>query len=157
MFPQLIVAVVMVALDRRLLEGPVHALDLAIDPRVVWLGEPMLDVVCPADLVEAVDVVQGGRAATVLGQLGELDAVVGQDDVQAVRTGLDECLQESAGHGSISAFVQLGKGVFGRPVDGHPEVQLAFAGANLRDVDVEEADRVALERLLAGLVAADLG
>jgi len=87
MVPQLIVAVVVVALDRRLLEGPVHALDLAIGPRVVWLGEPMLDVVRLADLIEAVDAVRGSRAATVLGQLSELDAVVGQDGVQAVRTG----------------------------------------------------------------------
>ena len=94
MVPQLIVAVVVVALDRRLLEGPVHALDLAIGPRVVWLGQPMLDVVRPADLVEAVDAVQGSRASTVLRQLGELDAVVGQDGVQAVRTSLDERLQE---------------------------------------------------------------
>ena len=45
----------------------------------------MLDVVRPADLIEAVDAVQGSRAATVLGQLGELDAVVGQDGVQAVK------------------------------------------------------------------------
>ena len=73
-----------------------------------------------------------------------------------LRTGRDERLQEAAGHGPISAFVQLGKGVFGRPVDGHPEVQLAFAGANLSDVDVEEANRISLEGLLAGLVAADL-
>lgn len=157
MFPQLVVAVVMVALDGRLLEGPVHALDLAIGPRVVWLGEPMLDVVRPADLVEAVDAVQGSRASTVLRQLGELDAVVGQDDVQAVRTSFDERLQEGAGHGPISAFVQLGEGVFGCPVDGHPKVPFAFAGANFRDVDMEEADRVGFEGLLAGLVAADLG
>lgn len=126
-------------------------------PRVVWLGEPMLDVVRPANLVEAVDAVQGSRAATVLGQLGELDAVIGQDDVQAVRTSLDERLQKGAGHGPISAFVQLGEGVFGCPVDGHPEVQLAFAGANFRDVDMKEANRISLEGLLTGLVAADLG
>lgn len=157
MVSQLVVAVVVVALDRRLLEGPVHALDLAIGPRVVWLGEPMLNVVRPADLIEAVDAVQGSRAATVLGQLGELDAVVGQDGVRAIRTSLDERLQKGAGHGPISAFVQLGEGVFGCPVDGHPKVQLAFAGANFRDVDMEEADRVGLEGLLAGLVAADFG
>ncbi len=76
--------------------------------------------------------------------------------MQAVRTSLDERLQEGAGHRPISAFVQLSKGVFGCPVDSHPEVQLAFAGANFRDVDVEEANRLGLEGLLTGLVAADL-
>lgn len=82
MFPQLIMAVVMVALDGRVLESPVHTLDLAIGPRVFWLVEAMLDGVRPADLVEAVHAVQGGRAATVLGQFGELGAAVGQDGVQ---------------------------------------------------------------------------
>lgn len=76
--------------------------------------------------------------------------------MQAVRTSLDERLQEGAGHGPISAFVQLGEGVFGCPVDGHPKVQLAFDGANFRDIDMEEANRISLEGLLAGLVAAAL-
>lgn len=31
----------------------VHSLDLAIGPWVVWLGWPMLDLLCPTDHVEA--------------------------------------------------------------------------------------------------------
>ena len=76
MVPQLIVAVEVAVLDRRFLEGSVHALDLATDPRVIWLREPMFDVVRPADPIEAVGAVKSGRAATVPGQLGQLDAVV---------------------------------------------------------------------------------
>ena len=53
--------------------------------------------------------------------------------------------------------MQLGEDEFARAVDGDEEVELAFLGADLGDVDVEEADRVGLEGLLARLVAVDLG
>ncbi len=69
----------MIALDRGLFEGPVHPLDLTVGPWVVGLGQPVLDVAFSADLVEAIDAVRGGGAAAVLGRLGELDAIVGQD------------------------------------------------------------------------------
>ena len=42
-------------------------------------------------------------------------------------------------------------------MDGHEEMTLALLGPHLCDIDVEEADGVDLERLLAGLVSADLG
>src|SRR3954447_14800933 len=38
----------------RVVDGPVHALGLAIGPGVVRLGEPMLDAVLPANAVEHV-------------------------------------------------------------------------------------------------------
>ena len=41
--------------------------------------------------------------------------------------------------------MQLDKGELGRAVDGHEEVELALLGPDLRNVDVEEADWVALE------------
>lgn len=124
-FPQLVVVGLAVALDRRLLEGSVHALDAgsspgqapAIRPRMVRLGEPMLDVVSPADLVEAVDAVRIGRAATVPGKLGELDAVVGRDYLKAVRAGLDQGRQDGAGDRPIGLVAQPGEGVCERPVD----------------------------------------
>lgn len=53
--PEFIVAALTVALDAGVLDSAVHALDLAIGPRVVRPGEPMLDAVFAADLVEAVD------------------------------------------------------------------------------------------------------
>ena len=43
------------------------------------------------------------------------------------------------------------------PVHGHEEVQLALLGADFGDVDVEIAQRVALERLLGSLIAQGLG
>jgi hypothetical protein len=43
------------------LDGPVHALGLAIGPRIVGFGEPVLDAVLPADAIE-----QGGGSGAVL-------------------------------------------------------------------------------------------
>ena len=41
---QLGVAVVVIALDRRFLDGPVHSFDLAVCPRMLDLGQSMLNV-----------------------------------------------------------------------------------------------------------------
>jgi hypothetical protein len=45
--------------------------------------------------------------------------------------------------------VQFSKGELGGAVDRYEEIQLAFLGAYLGNVDVEEADRVGLEPLPA--------
>jgi len=47
-------AIVMVALDRCLLDRAVHSLDLAVDPGMFDLGRPVLDVVLVANAVEDV-------------------------------------------------------------------------------------------------------
>src|SRR5215831_5703605 len=52
---ELLVSVVVIAIDRRFLEGTVHPLDLTIRPRVVGFGQAVFDTVGSADLVEAVD------------------------------------------------------------------------------------------------------
>lgn len=44
---ELVVTVVMVAFDGRFLDRPVHAFDLPIGPRMLDLGEPVLDAVFP--------------------------------------------------------------------------------------------------------------
>ena len=60
--PELVVALVVVAFDRRVLEGSVHPLDLPIGPRVVGLCQSMLDAVFIADAIEHVPAVKGGWA-----------------------------------------------------------------------------------------------
>ena len=55
--PELVVAVVVVALDRGVLDRSVHPLDLAVGPGVVLLGQAMLDAIFFADLIEAVNTV----------------------------------------------------------------------------------------------------
>ena len=60
---ELLVAVVVVALDGGLLDGAVHALDLPVRPGVIQLGEAMLDAVLVAAHVEHVRHVTGRRSS----------------------------------------------------------------------------------------------
>jgi hypothetical protein len=48
--------------------------------------------------------------------------------------------------------MELSEGKPGSPVNGHKETELALDRLHLGDVVVEVADRIASERLLAGLV-----
>ena len=74
----------------------------------------------------------------------ELDAVVGQDRVDLVGNGL-----RRGGAGTRPAIIVVALscsstiGELAGPIDGHEEIELAFRGLHLGDVDVEEADRVA--------------
>ena len=62
MLPELLVAVVMIKLDGRFLDGSVHPLDLAIGPRVIGLGQAMLDAVILAGTIELMAAPQGCQA-----------------------------------------------------------------------------------------------
>ena len=104
-FPKLVVAVVVVAFDSRFFEGAVHPLHLAIGPWVVGLGQAVFDVVLAADLVEAVNPVMGGPAVSISWQVGELDAVVGEDRVQPIGDGLDQRFEKRYGGWSIGLFM----------------------------------------------------
>ena len=90
---QLIVGLIVVALDRRLLDGSVHALDLAIGPRVADLGESVLNALSPANTVKGDFPIGFGAFA-----FGELYAVVGQQGVDGVRHSADQVRQEVPSH-----------------------------------------------------------
>jgi len=66
---------------RRVLDRPVHPLDLAIGPWVVGLSQPMLDPVGLAGHVEAHR--PGIDGVAVPGLFGELDSVAGENGVSA--------------------------------------------------------------------------
>lgn len=85
MFLQCLMAVVVIALHRCFLQSPVHPLDLAVGPRMVRLGSTVLDLVFPA---HATNDMREGRAIPL--PVRALDAVVGQDNVDAVRHGRNE-------------------------------------------------------------------
>jgi hypothetical protein len=59
-----------------------------------------------------------------------------------IGNGLDQGMQEVCGHTRGGLHVQLGKGELGGPVDGDEEVEPAFGGVHLGNVDVEVADRI---------------
>ncbi len=61
----------MEAFDGRFLDCAIHPLDMTIGPRVVRLGEPLLDVVCLADHGEAHLERPGGVSVTVVFELNE--------------------------------------------------------------------------------------
>lgn len=87
--PQLLVAVIAVAFDGRALDRAAHPLDLTLGPGVIHLGQRMLD------LVRSADPIKGARAVPDVSlAVGELDAVAGQDDVDAVAHRCDQIPQE---------------------------------------------------------------
>jgi hypothetical protein len=157
MLLELPVCVVVIPSNGALLEGSVHALDLTVRPRVVRLGQAVFDPVRPAGPIEGVTSPASGWAFAVLGQVGELDAVVGQHGVNLVRHGLDEFVEELSCRDGRRLRFEPCEHVLRRAIHGDEQVELAFLGADLGNVDVEEADRVALESLPGGLVALDPG
>jgi len=142
--------VVVIPFDGGLLDRAVHALDLTIGPRVVRFGQAMLDPVCLADQIEAH--FSESDAVAVARLLSELDAIVRQDRVDAVRNGLKEVFKELPRSLAIGIFDELSDSVFAGPVNAYEEIELALDSLDLGDIYVEEADRVALELLTFWLV-----
>ena len=154
---KLFVAVVVVSLQGGVLDRAVHLFDLSVSPRMVGLGEPVFVAVFTAGLVEAMDRNSCCPAVAVLWQVGELDAVIGEDGVQVIGDCFDQRLQERDRGRSVGLVMKLDEGELRGAIDPDEEVELAFLGTDLGDVDVEVADRVRLELLLGRLVADHVG
>ena len=163
---ELVVGVVVEPPDGSVLDGAVRAFDLAIGPRMLWLGQPVIDVGEGTGVFESVSS-EGLLARDHLADLGwgpgfalgigEVDAVVGQHRMDLVGYRLDEGAQE-VGCGARGCFdVQRSEGELAGAVDGDEEVELAFGGLHFGDVDMEEADGIGFESLPDRLVSLDLG
>ena len=76
--PQLVVAPVVKAFDGRLLNRAVHSLDLTVGPRIGLVSR------CSMSLASEIMTKRICRDQAVLRLCAELDAVVGQDRVDAV-------------------------------------------------------------------------
>ena len=151
---KLIVGIVVEAFNGGLLDRSVHPLDLAVGPRMVGFGQQVLDPVGFANHVEAHLPGIGGVPIPWL--VGELNAVVGQDRVDAVGNGLKYMLKKLPGGAPVRFVDEMGHGKLAGAVDGHEEIELALGRLHLGDVDVEETDRVALELRPLRLVALDV-
>ncbi len=79
-----VVSVVVIAFDRGLLKGSVHALDLSVGPRVIGFGQAVFDPVTLAGPVKRMTAQHGRRSLAVLWQGGDLNAVIGEYRVDAV-------------------------------------------------------------------------
>ena len=118
---------------------------------MVRLNGPLLDFVRFADHIEAYLTRPSG--VTVARLIGELDAIVGQDRVDAVGRRFQQVFEKLLRRSPISRVDQLGDGELAGAVDADEQVELAFGGLHLCNIHVEEADRVALEALSLRLVA----
>ena len=85
-------AVAVVSFHRRLLDREVHSLDLAVGPRVVWLCQAVFDPICLACHVEAH--LPRIFCVPVAGLLGELDAAISEDSVDAIGGDLEQMLEK---------------------------------------------------------------
>src|ERR1700730_14048069 len=119
MASELRVRLVVESLDRRLLDGAVHALDLTVGPRVLGLGEAMIDVVLRAsefegvsaeDLVPLEHGLDLGRSPAIAAGLSEVGAIVGQDRVDFVGNGFDKGSEEVCSDAPGRLFMQLDEG-----------------------------------------------
>ena len=104
----------MKAFNRGLFDRAVHALDLAVGPRVRGLGKALLDAPLVAELPDGVAAQVG-----VLGQVSELYTVVSQQFIYLVRNLGQNPSQEFHGHGLGGVRVQLGEGPFAGAVNGN--------------------------------------
>ena len=150
-FAQLVIGLIVEALDRCLLERPVHPLDLSVGPGMLWLGCPVIDVVPGAGVLEGVrpeafatghGLFDQRHRRSAAARRGELDAIVGQRGVDLVRDGFDQPEQEIARGCRLGVFVQFNECELAGSVDRHEHVELALLGANLGHVDVEVSNGV---------------
>ncbi len=151
---QLFVAFVMVAFHRRVLDGAVHAFNLAIGPWMVRFGQTMFNPIRLTDHVKAHRPRIGSVPVSRL--LRKLDTVIGQDRVEFLRHGLKEVFKELPSRLAISFFDQLRHRKFAGPVDGHKEIELTLFCPDLGNVYVEESNRVTFELLPLRLVTFDI-
>src|SRR3954453_9373146 len=100
------------------------------------------------------DLVGGPGGAAGLGEVG---AIVGEYGVNPIGHSRDQVSKEVAGNAAGDLLRQLHEGELGCAVDRDQPVELALLGSDFREVDVEVADRVALELGASRLVAVGAG
>jgi hypothetical protein len=117
------------------LDGAVHALDLAIGPRMLWLGQPVVDIgegagvferVCSERLLAGDHLADLGWGPGIALGVGEVDAVVGQHRMDLVGHDLNQGAQsdhsisddnfEAALAGPDRSWLWIG----GLPISVHP-------------------------------------
>lgn len=131
MTEQLIVAVVVVPRHRRVPDRPVHPFDRSVCLRMVWLGQPMLETVGPADRIEPH---LAERHAVSVSKLPcELDAVVhcaagyfprgGENGVDLVRHSLKQVFKDFRSSLAIGCLDALDHGELTGSVNGTREIK----------------------------------
>ena len=112
--------VVMISLHCRLLDRAVHSLDLAIGPRMIWLGQAVLNSICLADHVEPH--LPRICSVPVAGLFGELDTIVSEDRMDAIRDSLEQMFEEFPRCLAIRLFHEPGNCKLAGPVYANKEI-----------------------------------
>jgi hypothetical protein len=112
----------------------------------------MFDATFPTDTVKDVRV---GMNRPLM--IGELDAIIRQEDVDPVGHGGNPVKQDVCGRYLPSLWVQFYESQRCAAVDGKDELPLAIRRVNLSNINVKGADRVGAVRRLRRRVAYDLG
>ena len=94
------------------------------------------------DPIKKVTTKAGGWSFSILRQIGELDAVVGEHRVDAVRHRSNQRFQEGDGSSHIGSLDQLDEGELRGAIDGYEKMESALGGAHLGQVDMEGSDVV---------------
>ena len=166
MLAQLVVTVVVIAMNGRLFDRAVHALNLAIGPRMPWLGEPVINVMngtgvfegmAPEEFAFSDHLLDVSRRPALTFGVSELNAIVCEDRVNLVGNGLNKVQQELFGDGSCCPVVEFHIDKLAGPVDGNKEMKLAFCRSHFGNVDMEIANRISLELLLGALLPSTSG
>ena len=151
---QLIMIFVVVPFDGGVFDCAVHPLDLAVGPRMVGFGQPVLNPVGIADHVEThrprIDCVP------VSGQLGELDAIVGEYRVDPIRDRIKQELQELPSCTPVRLINELRDGELACSVYAYKEIKLSFCGLHLGNIQMKVANGVSLETLSLRFVTLDV-
>lgn len=120
MCAQLFVAILVKAFDGSVLDHLVHPLDLAVGPGEIRLRQTVLNPVGFADHVEAH--LPRICCIPVAGLLGELDAVVSNDRVDAIEDGLEHMFEELTRGPAISLVHELRDCKLAGPVNANKEI-----------------------------------
>ena len=91
-----------IMIHRHILERSIHPLALPIGPGMLRLGQSMLNSVLSTDTTK--DVVE---SIAILQPIGELNTVVGQDSVNAIRHNSEQIAQELRRFHLASTLVEL--------------------------------------------------
>jgi hypothetical protein len=82
-------------LDRGLFYRAIHALDLAVSPRVVRLGQSVIDTVLIADTIKDMPTETVSSPVSVSGLLSKRSSVISQRRMDFVRKGINDFPQKS--------------------------------------------------------------
>ena len=134
--------------DSCFLDCPVHSPGLAVGPGMIRLRQSMFDAMLKTNAIEDMRSKDAsGGSFTVLGQIGEGHAVVGQHRMYFIRKGRDDVFEEGGTFYFAGVLVELDVGELRDPIDGEEHDELAIRVCEFGAVDMDVPNFVSFEPL----------